>query len=115
MATPSPPTSSLGADYEQTDLRREGRIWHQLRHTYASTLAAGGVKRHEVEQLMGHRAVGTTSIYTHLFRQAYHDVERVLNDVYDAWLSERERPIGPRLRKVRRRILVSNETQLRRF
>jgi site-specific recombinase XerD len=45
-------------------------MWHQLRHTYASTLAAAGVRRHEGEQLMGHRAAGTTSIYTHLFREA---------------------------------------------
>jgi integrase len=43
----------LGAAYERAGLRRAGRMWHQLRHTYASTLAAGGVKRHEVEQLMG--------------------------------------------------------------
>ena len=53
-----------------------------LRHTYASVLAAGGVKRHEVEQLMGHKIVGTTGLYTHLFREAYADVERALNAVY---------------------------------
>jgi integrase len=41
--------------YEACGLRRPGRMWHQLRHTYASVLAAGGVKRHEVEQLMGHK------------------------------------------------------------
>jgi integrase len=86
----------LGKAYERADLRRAGRMWHQLRHTYASTLAAGGVKRHEVEQLMGHRAAGTTSIYTHLFREAYEDVERVLEDVYGAWLRGRERPMPPR-------------------
>ena len=54
----------------------------QLRHTYASVLAAGGVKRHEVEQLMGHKTVGTTGLYTHLFREAYADVERALDAVY---------------------------------
>jgi integrase len=64
----------LGPAYERCGLRRAGRMWHQLRHTYASVLAAGGVKRHEVELLMGHRTGGTTSLYTHLFREAYEDV-----------------------------------------
>jgi site-specific recombinase XerC len=68
-------------------------MWHQLRHTYASVLAAGGVKRHEVEQLMGHRATGTTSIYTHLFREAYEDVERVLDEVYGG--ASRQRSPAP--------------------
>ena len=90
-------------------------MWHQLRHTYASTLAAGGVRRHEVEQLMGHRAAGTTTIYTHLFREAYDDVERVLDDVYGAWLRARERPAGPRSRKARRRTAVADGIPLRRF
>jgi integrase len=76
----------LEASYERAGLRRAGRMWHQLRHTYASVLAAGGVKRHEVEQLMGHRAAGTTSIYTHLFREAYEDVEQVLQAIYGTWL-----------------------------
>ena len=68
--------------YEASGLRRHGQMWHTLRHTYASVLAAGGVKRHEVEQLMGHRTVGTTGLYTHLFREAYADVERALDAVY---------------------------------
>lgn len=69
--------------YEACGLRRPGRMWHQLRHTYASVLAAGGVKRHEVEQLMGHKTAGTTGLYTHLFREAYADVERALVSVYN--------------------------------
>jgi integrase len=68
--------------YEACGLRRPGRMWHQLRHTYASVLAAGGVKRHEVEQLMGHKTTGTTGLYTHLFREAYEHVERALASVY---------------------------------
>jgi integrase len=70
--------------YEASGLRRHGQMWHTLRHTYASVLAAGGVKRHEVEQLMGHKTVGTTGLYTHLFREAYADVERALDAVYGA-------------------------------
>ncbi len=105
----------LEAAYERADLRRAGRMWHQLRHTYASVLAAGGVKRHEVEQLMGHRAAGTTSIYTHLFREAYDDVERVLGDVYGPWLAGRERAKAPRAPRLRRPAQVGERTGLRRF
>ncbi len=57
-------------------------LWHVLRHTYASVLAAGGVKRHELEALMGHSAPGTTSIYTHLFRESYESVHDALDRVY---------------------------------
>jgi hypothetical protein len=63
-------------------------MWHQLRHTYASVLAAGGVKRHEVELLMGHRTAGTTGLYTHLFREAFEDVELVLTSVYGGWRAD---------------------------
>ncbi len=105
----------LGAAYEQADLRREGRMWHQLRHTYASTLAAGGVKRHEVEQLMGHRSTGTTSIYTHLFREAYEDVERVLEEVYGGWLRGHDRPKVARETRIRHRARLPEQLPLRRF
>jgi hypothetical protein len=50
---------------------------------------------------MGHRAAGTTSIYTHLFREAYEDVERVLDHVYNSVLTGRARPLPPRKRKER--------------
>jgi integrase-like protein len=65
-------------------------MWHQLRHTYASVLAAGGIKRYEVEQLMGHRSQGTTGLYTHPFRESYSGVEAVLGDADGGWVSGRE-------------------------
>jgi integrase len=74
----------LGAAYEAAALRRPGRMWHHLRHTYASVLAAGGVKRHEVEQLLGHAGGGTTGLYTHLFRESYTAVHRALDAVFAA-------------------------------
>lgn len=97
-----PAAQFLGPAYERAGLRRAGRVWRLLRHTYASTVAAGGVKRHEVEQLMGHRSVRTTSVYTHLFREAFEDVERVLHDIYGAGLRVHERPLASRKRKERR-------------
>jgi dihydroxyacetone kinase len=45
-------------------------------------LAAGGVRRHELEQLMGHVTPGTTGIYTHLFRESYETVHEALERVY---------------------------------
>jgi integrase len=90
-----PSTLFLGPAYERCGLRRQGRMWHQLRHTYASVLAAGGIRRHEVEQLMGHKAQGTTGLYTHLFRESYEKVEAVLDDVYGPW-------VRPRVRQQRR-------------
>ena len=35
-------------------------MWHPLRHTYAWMLAAGGIRRHAAEQLIGHEAQGAT-------------------------------------------------------
>ncbi len=84
-----PSTMFLGPAYERCGLRRQGRMWHQLRHTYASVLAAGGIRRHEVEQLMGHKAQGTTGLYTHLFRESYEKVEAALDEVYGPWMRPR--------------------------
>lgn len=77
-----PAITFLAVVHEAADLRRAGQMWHTLRHTYASVLAASGVKRHEIEQLLGHKTPGTTGLYTHLFREAYEDVERALDAVY---------------------------------
>jgi integrase len=74
-----PARAFLGAAYEAAELRRPGQMWHALRHTYASVLAAGGIRRDVVEQLMGHAPKGTTSIYTHLFRDAFDGVEEALD------------------------------------
>jgi integrase len=80
--------------YEDAGLRRPGVMWHALRHTYASVLAAGGVRRHELEKLMGHASQGTTGIYTHLFRESYETVHAALDAVYGK--RERQRLVGLR-------------------
>jgi integrase len=49
--------------------------WHDLRHTYASIMAAAGVDVRLVSQWMGHSSISVTEkTYTHLFRQDYTDV-----------------------------------------
>jgi integrase len=72
----------LSEAYRQAGLRRPGQLWHVLRHTHASILAAGGIRRDVVERLMGHAAKGTTSIYTHLFKDAFDGVEEALDAVF---------------------------------
>ena len=72
----------LSAAYQEAGIRRPGQMWHVLRHTFASVLAAGGIRRDVVERLMGHAGKGTTSIYTHLFRDAFDGVEEALDAVF---------------------------------
>ena len=56
--------------------------FHDLRHTYASIMAAAGVDIYKVSRWMGHASVSTTdAIYTHLF-QADHDADMARLDAY---------------------------------
>jgi site-specific recombinase XerD len=57
-------------------------MWHVLRHTYPSALAGGGIRRGVIERLMGHAGTGTTSLYTHLFRDAFDGVEEALDAAF---------------------------------
>jgi integrase len=76
-----PDTTFLRDAYARAGLTRPGVLWHALRHTYASTLAAGGIREDVVAVLMGHKRAGTTSIYTHLFADAFEGVEEALDRV----------------------------------
>jgi hypothetical protein len=53
-------------------------------------LAASGIRRDVIEQLMGHAPRGITSIYTHLFHDAFDGVEEAL----DAAFGVNERSTG---------------------
>jgi integrase len=85
-----PARAFLDATYRAAGLRRHGQMWHVLRHTYSSVLAAGGIRREVVERLMGHKGQGTTSIYTHLFRDAFDGVEEALDSVFGVNLASTE-------------------------
>jgi integrase len=76
-----PDTTFLRDAYARAGLTRPGVLWHALRHTYASILAAGGIREEVVAGLMGHKRQGTTSLYTHLFADAFEGVEEALDQV----------------------------------
>lgn len=77
-----PATTFLEAAYETAGIRRPGVLWHALRHTYASLLAAGGIKQHEIELLMGHKVAGTTGLYLHVMRETFGRVDVILDQAF---------------------------------
>jgi len=102
-ANQGPERAFLRDAYEAAGLRRPGQMWHVLRHTYASVLAGAGIRRDVVERLMGHAGKGTTSLYTHLFRDAFDGVEEALDAAFginqasteSSGATERSRPSSP--------------------
>lgn len=73
-----PEREFLAAAYTAAGLRRPGKMWHTLRHTYTSILAAGGIREDVRARLLGHKRQGTTALYTHMFEDAFVGVEEAL-------------------------------------
>ena len=54
----------------------EGFVWHDLRHSAASFMAANGASLLEIGAVLGHKCAQTTARYAHLTEQASHALVR---------------------------------------
>jgi integrase len=85
----------LGGAYEAIGAREQGRMWHALRHTYATYLRSSGVRWEAVEYMMGHRPRDTTGRYVHLLASDNAAVEAALTaafgDIVDLMLESKSR------------------------
>ena len=56
----------------------QGLHFHSLRHSFASNLAKNGVSLFIIKELLGHRDISTTQIYSHLTVDALRNAVKVL-------------------------------------
>ena len=94
----------LGVPLDRTKLTRRFKAaceeagvrvirFHDLRHTFATTLAATGVPLRTIQEYLGHADLKTTQIYAH-YAPSAHEVE-IINDAFGT------RPASSRHRRSR--------------
>ncbi|MBI9035810.1 MAG: tyrosine-type recombinase/integrase [Bacteroidales bacterium] len=63
-------------------IRRRVHI-HMLRHSFATHLLEDGWDISYIQELMGHRSIKTTSIYTHIVNDALTTVKSLIDKMMD--------------------------------
>jgi integrase len=56
--------------------------FHDLRHTFASYMAMSGASLREIADVLGHKSIQQTLIYTHLMPQHTHNVVKRMSDQF---------------------------------
>lgn len=65
----------------RANINREGVHFHSLRHSFATHLIESGYDIRVIQELMGHRSIQTTEIYTHVSNKFIRDIKSPLDDL----------------------------------